>query len=348
MNRSLALVQYLHAALLRLYPRQFRDEFADEMLETFGQMSVEAAAQGKWTLVVVCWRELRLAPVNIVREHWRERSRRNMDKHPQESPGFETVSGLGMLAALTPFLGAALLDLGPMLGPVAGYVGFVVLGGMIVLLLLGLTRGVPSWCLPTVGLFATILALPALVVWAPVFFFLPPLGDWMRLVIGSGWPWFSLCVMSLIAVVVMAFTPRVPLLERMRRDWIWLAFALYGSAALWLWLTFDEYAGRQPYVVAASATLVVGALIYLNANHPWPRFWTLLGSLLLVVVIVAWGKWNLVPTQTWPLRIDEGLRWGELQSTLQSGAWLMLAVLGLPALFSLIPRRRGQSPSSPI
>jgi hypothetical protein len=134
----------------------------------------------------------------------------------------------------------------------------------------------------------------------------------------------------------------------MRRDWIWLAFALYGSAALWLWLTFDEYAGRLPYVAAAGAALVFGALVYLRANRPGVRFVTLLGSLLLAILIVAWGKWNLVPTQTWPLVIDDGLRWSEIQSSLITGAWLILSILGPPALVRLLPLQRGPSPGTPV
>jgi hypothetical protein len=268
-----------------------------------------------------------------------------MDVHSQESIGFRPVSGLGILAALTPFLGAAVLGAGSNLGP-AGY--FVVLGGMIVLLFFGLIRRIPSWSLPTLGLFVTFLALPTLAFWAPVFIFLSPLADWMRLVIGSGWPWFNLMLLCLIAIVVMAKMPRVPLYERVRRDWIWLAFALYGSAALWLWLTFDEYAGRLPYVVAAGAALAFGALVYLRANRPGVRFVILLGSLLLAILIVAWGKWNLVPTQTWPLVIDDGLRWSEIQSSLVTGFWLVFAVLGPPALVRLLPLPRGPSPSTPV
>lgn len=331
--------------LLRLYPKAFRDEFTAEMEGTFAELVMQAAAQGNWTLVAVCWRELRQAPANIVREHWRERSRRNMDVHSQESIGFQPVSGLGILAALTPFLGAAILGAGSSLAP-AGH--FVVLGGMIVLLFFGLIRHIPSWSLPTLGLFATFLALPALAFWAPVFIFLPPLADWLRLVIGSGFPWFNLMLLCLIAIVVMAKMPRVPLYEGVRRDWIWLAFALYGSAALWLWLTFDEYAGRLPYVVAAGAALVFGALVYLRANRPGVRFVILLGSLLLAILIVAWGKWNLIPTQTWPLVIDDGLRWSEIQSSLVTGAWLILSILGPPALVRLLPLQRRRSPSTPV
>ena len=339
------LIARVYAALLQLYPQPFRAKFSEEMRAVFADALQEAAGAGRISLARLLWRELLELPVSIAAELWRERSRRNMDVHSQESTGFQPVSGLGILAALTPFLGAVILGAGSGLVPAGD---FVVLGGMIVLLFFGLIRRIPSWSLPTLGLFATFLSLPALAFWAPVFIFLPPLADWLRLVIGSGFPWFNLMLLCLIAIVVMAKMPRVPLYERVRRDWIWLAFALYGSAALWLWLTFDAYAGRQPYVVAAGAALVFGALVYLRANRPEVRFVILLGSLLLAILIVAWGKWNLIPTQTWPLVIDDGLRWSEIQSSLITGAWLILSILGPPALVRLLPLQRRRSPSTPV
>lgn len=335
MNTSLGLAQYLYAVLLRLYPRHFRDEFGAEMQETFNQLSVQAAAQGKATFIAVCWRELRTAPENVVREHWRERSGRSMDTHAQELLEFKPITGIGILAALTPFLAAVAIGLGP-------GTAYVAVGGMVLVLLLGLVRGVPSWCLPTLGFFATILAFAGLFIWAPVFFLLPPVAEWMRNVIGNGWPWFTMALVGLIAVIATVRKPGTVLAQRARRDWIWLAFALYGSAAYWLWLAFDEYAGEQPYVIGATVTMIVAALVYLRANRPWLRYWTLLASLVLVIAIVALGRWNLVPTQTWPLTIDEGLRWGETENAIVSGVWLILAVLGPPALFKLIPQR-GQS-----
>lgn len=344
-SREMNLIARVYAALLQLYPQSFRAEFGEEMRAVFADALQEAARAGRISLARLLWRELLELPVSIAAELWRERSRRNMDVHSQEPIGFQPVSGLGILAALTPFLGAAILGAGSGLAP-AGY--FVVLGGMIVLLFFGLIRRIPSWSLPTLGLFATFLAFPTLALWAPVFIFLPPLAAWMRLVIGNGWPSFNLMLLCLVAIAVMSKMTRVPLYERVRRDWIWLAFALYGSAALWLWLTFDEYAGRLPYVVAAGAALVFGALVYLRANRPGVRFVILLGSLLLAILIVAWGKWNLVPTQTWPLVIDDGLRWSEIQSSLVTGAWLISSILGPPALVRLLPLQRSRSPSTPV
>lgn len=335
MSRLLDWITRLYAALLRLYPLSFRDEFAAEMQQTFSQVLAEAAARGKAALGAVCWQELRQAPANIVREHWQERSRRTMELRREDSPAFERISGPGLLAALTPFLLIGLLELGPFLPPAAVY---GLLGGTLVLMLAGLIRGLPGWSLPTAGFFAGIVALVCLSPWVWLLGFVPPLGDWLRLVLASGMPGAALFLVTLIGLVILArVKPLRPFYERLRRDWTRLAFALYGSAALWLAVTFDEYAGRQPYVFAASATLVAGALIYLWVRRPWPRFWALAVSLGLVLLIVAGSKWILIPSQTWPFPITAELREGELKSTLESGAWMILAVLGLPALLNLMP-----------
>ncbi len=340
------LIGRVYTALLQLYPQQFREEFAEEMRAVFADAMREAARAGRISLALLLGRELLDLPVSIAVEHWRERSRRNMDLHSQESSGFKPVSGMGILAALIPFLGAAVLGSGSQLGLV-GLVGVPLFVGMIVVFVLGLIRRVPSWSLPTFGLFAVIFALPVMVLWAPLFFLFPDFVPWFRLVIGSGFPWFSLCVVGVSLIAVMALL-RVPLYWRIRRDWIWLAFALYGSAAFWLSLAFEEYAGRLPYVAGVGAALVLGALLYLRAGRPWVRFGILLASLLLAIFIAAWGTWTLVPTQTWPLDVNDGLRWGETQSSLITGVWLIVGVLGPPAFVRLLPRPRGRSPKTPV
>lgn len=63
---------YRHA--LRLYPREFRDRFADEMADVFAQ-SVESAANQP-TLVGLIVREAVHLPVSAAAEHWSARRMR--------------------------------------------------------------------------------------------------------------------------------------------------------------------------------------------------------------------------------------------------------------------------------
>jgi hypothetical protein len=59
------MIYKFFATLVRLYPRQFREEFGDEMEEVFKQATFETKAQAlKFFL-----RELRDFPANLVQQH---------------------------------------------------------------------------------------------------------------------------------------------------------------------------------------------------------------------------------------------------------------------------------------
>lgn len=61
---------WLYARLLRLYPRRFREEFADEMQCVFVEAMMEAAVHGRPAVFAVCLRELQDLPGSLLREHW--------------------------------------------------------------------------------------------------------------------------------------------------------------------------------------------------------------------------------------------------------------------------------------
>ena len=59
------MISRLYAALLGLYPRQFRDEFGDEMKEVFLQ-----AVQARNDVIFLFLRELKDLPGNLIHQHW--------------------------------------------------------------------------------------------------------------------------------------------------------------------------------------------------------------------------------------------------------------------------------------
>ncbi len=59
----------LLAALLRLYPRPFQEQFGEELASVFAQMLREAAQRGKWSVWAVFLRELAALPLNLLHEH---------------------------------------------------------------------------------------------------------------------------------------------------------------------------------------------------------------------------------------------------------------------------------------
>jgi len=60
----------VYGLLLRLYPRQFRVEFGDEMQSVFTDAVNDAARRGLAAVLIVCAREVWELPRNVVREHW--------------------------------------------------------------------------------------------------------------------------------------------------------------------------------------------------------------------------------------------------------------------------------------
>jgi len=68
-NNSLQWMAALYSALIRLYPREFRLEFEDELHSVFMALAQDAASAGALALTVFCLRELRDFPINLIRTH---------------------------------------------------------------------------------------------------------------------------------------------------------------------------------------------------------------------------------------------------------------------------------------
>jgi len=89
---------WLYPQLLRLYPRRFREEFAEEVTAVFCQHLHDAAGGGWRDLLTVLGRELRDWPINCLHEHVWERSRQLLQ------PQRPLLGGWGAVAAALPFL----------------------------------------------------------------------------------------------------------------------------------------------------------------------------------------------------------------------------------------------------
>lgn len=69
MNTSLQWMTALYGVLIRLYPGEFKREFADELHSVFTALAQDAASAGPLALVVFCLRELRDFPINLFHAH---------------------------------------------------------------------------------------------------------------------------------------------------------------------------------------------------------------------------------------------------------------------------------------
>jgi hypothetical protein len=60
----------LYRSCLRLYPADFRAQFAEEMTAVFTEATMAARRQSRWAITLLCLREGRDLPFNLAREHW--------------------------------------------------------------------------------------------------------------------------------------------------------------------------------------------------------------------------------------------------------------------------------------
>ena len=70
MKSFIRLLTSFYAFLLRLYPRQFREEFRDEMMVVFTSVLQEVRQRGIRSLAVIWLREMRDLPLSLARAHW--------------------------------------------------------------------------------------------------------------------------------------------------------------------------------------------------------------------------------------------------------------------------------------
>jgi len=145
-------VQFLcriYGLLLALYPREYRDEFSEELQKVFNLSLNDALKNGGLEIIVFVMRELFSLPEAILYEYLRERRKTGMAKK-FASYVSETI------AVVLPFL--VVLALFVSIGMIQGISTRVVeiirlslLGILLVMFTVGLTKGLPRWILPYMG-----------------------------------------------------------------------------------------------------------------------------------------------------------------------------------------------------
>jgi hypothetical protein len=338
------LLAHVYAALLHLYPRTFRDEFADEMQSVFGDSIAEAAQHGVAALIALCLQELRDLPGAILRELWQARGKSIMENKPR-------VSWLELLCAAIPFL---LYLSFPMIEGLRFNWGAVVilflLGALFILMVVGLFKGIPRWSMPGLGLLlaAVNYILLGLVGGLLVALDLVPL-PLLREVFGSGFSNVGVIVLTLVVLLITAsIRPLRPFFQRVREDWTLVPFALYGVMPLVLYASFDEYQGSVPYEISIGLILLVSLLLYLRNTQPSRKLLALGIGITLAMAVEAIGKWILIPSQSWIdllqlYPIEQTIK-GEVTNTVYRWFWVMVVVF-FPALLGLLPRDKQPIPT---
>jgi hypothetical protein len=348
----------LYALLLYLFPSSYRHEYGDELQAVF-DLSLDAARnQGIWVVLRLILRELIELPGALIYEHLRYMRRANMIDKLSSYFDFTYGSWKEFFIALFPFFLVCfampllnyLVRLGflPLTNKVGPGVLLALLGLFVILLILGLIKGLPRWALPYLGFVCSLLSVYvfSILIMGPVFLVFPRIFDGLYFLgdfLFDGALWIGL----LLIVISMGLLNRqVPAFHQFGKDWTLLSFVVYGALPWALLLTYDEYVGDEPYTVLAFLVLAGGAWFYLRSSGQWKRFGALFGALILVLLITAVSKAILMPSQTWPFEIDSGLLISEIKHTIIMWMWLALTML-VPSLISLFPRDRKPTAMAP-
>ena len=332
----------IHDLLLTLYPREYRDEYGDE-LQTVFNLSMDEAT-GRFEVILIFVRELAGLPKAIISEHLRQRRKSKMIGKFASRFDFPPGSRTESFAALAPFLLGMVMVIMSYIGsyiniPLWFQVAFVILIWSLALglFLLGTIKGVPRWFLPYLGL---PLPLISLLVFNSLIEKLQGIW-WYRLpwslnvFIQAGLFWVGLILMVILLLVATRLIPKSrPFHKRLKDDWTLLALIIYGALPLVMVFTYNEYKNEEPFMFLSLLILAVGGWLYLQCYEPLKRFLYLYGSMALSMLVAAIGKAVLEESSfpggssTWQT---------EFMDTLVMWLWLALIML-IPVFFKLFSR----------
>ena len=351
MEPALDHLTRLYAALLKLYPRAFREEFAEEMQEAFSQAAQEASTGGFPTIARLCLNELLDLPGAVLQAYERTSSRTGGGAAEWVRPGEQSWREL--VLALAVFLlpaSTALLN-APQGAPATAELRAAFLF-VLVMVGVGWFGGFPLWSLPYVGLVLVIAGYLHLFLW--IAGLVNPLlianfhpGPWdhstylLLQVAATGMLWLMLfCLTLLVVAVLVVFNRFQPLLARVRYDWTLLSYVLYGES-LFALLVFESRKTESNYLIASLLLMAAGLWLYLRSPAHWQRMLALLGCLTLAVGVAFFRAGPLTTLEAW-------LSW---EAPSEAGrlllSWIgMMAALLLPGLLARLgPGRASRLPS---
>jgi hypothetical protein len=349
----LSIHNTLFSALLRFYPSEYRQEFAEEMQEVFAQAIADASRSGSFSLVSLLINELLDLPLSVLRVHRQIRSTRTIS-NPEAPLG---LSWRELLVALAVFLLPAMMILAnPVLAETTQPAGIsAVLLFLVVMIAAGMLRGVPLWSLPYLGLILVVAGYLYLFQWiaslvspALISNFTP--GQWDRStylllkVISNGMLWLMLFCLTLLVVALLALLNRFqPLFSRTRQDWTMLSYILYGESVFALLFLFENHRFDRSFIIASLLCLGVGLWFYLRSPARWKRLLALLGGLSLAMWIAVFG--TSVSTAAGMLTLDNARDIFDIRALNSSAGLLLLIWLGMLIMLllpTLLAGRPGQ------
>lgn len=286
-----------YSKTLTLYPRKFRDEFAEEMQVVFRDTLNEAFKNGILELALVCLRELVELPFNILKEFWHEIKRKEINMITSETTRSEMIDGKiespwSALIGTIPFV---LFGIASMIGksniPFHSVYAFLVFYAIALAgLLIGITKHFPRWSYSYLG-------------WSLVFaWWWSNMGTYGLRIFGfrmDYWTWqIWIPLLTTIGIALLwtrSLRPLQLLVRGIWQDWTLASFMMYTFVA-WMGLLYDE--NHHPYLIAfmigSTLAISIGAWFFLSRNQTQKRIIALLSSFVAVAIITAISEstWN--------------------------------------------------------
>lgn len=333
----------LYKAILGLYPRGFRSEFADEMSEVFEQAARDAS-RNPLTLISLFLLELISLPAALLRV------RRPIAINVSQPDGLPASQNLPLdwswrelLLTLLVFLLPASILLSDQFSSHPAPLGWLAVSMFLALMLvIGWLGGFPLWSAPYVGIVLVIAGYLVVFEWvvglatpALISGFSP--GRWdhstylLLQVASKGLLWLMLFCLTLLVVILLSIIRRFqPLAARVRQDWSMISYILYGEAIFALYFLYNSQGFDPNFAFASLLCLLAGIWFFLRSQAHGQRLLALVSCLTLAVALGAMDQWPQ-STGAWPA-------WSELRSAgvahlLQVWFWIVSALL-LPGLLS--------------
>lgn len=335
MNFFTRFVIEWYARLLNLYPRRFRDEFAEEMQAVFRDSANDAIGNGILPLARLCLRELVGLPFNVLREFWHEFQGKEWIMLHENTSGSPATTGQVMMGALPFFLFSLILIMLKLVVTLMELEWFNTVGGILLwtwLLLpaigfgIGWVQGFPRWSYPYVGM-ALILAFYIQNASTPGlnFFGIPIFGRELW-----GWrSWIPLAVALVIALVISrSLKPFVSFFVNLWKDWSIPSYFMAGALPWLVLIAFDEIDRLYSlYFMVPFTVLLIGMVIlYLRSQYTWQRVLVLTMGVLVIIYPAALGSnsYWLAHHGTFTTNAEMFVQAGKISLVILIPAWLEL------------------------
>jgi len=334
MNTFLRYISIFYSRILELYPRNFRDEFAEEMKIVFRDSAHEAGDEGFLPLIILCLRELGGLSINILREFLHELERKETKMIANEK--VEPKGGTSYWDALIGMLPFALFGIASMISksrlpfhmayPDLAFYAIILVG-----LLVGLAKGFPRWAYSYLG-------------WSLVFaWWWSNMGTYGLKIFGfqiNYWSWqIWLPLLAAFGIALLwtrSLHPFRQLIRGIWQNWTYLSLMIYAFVGFVL-LIYDE--NHHPYLLVfmAASTLVIcmTVWVFLQSASSWKRVIVLIAGFVVTLVLsnISYATWDSAayyglppsPPQPWYTALNGVIGW----TILYSGIMFWPLLIGL-------------------